>query len=333
MRRSTKVVVAILGLFAVAIISGSIYEQRSRDNVAIRYPPRGVLVDIGGRHIQLDCRGTGTPVVVFEAGRDLNGSLSWDLVHDNVAAFTRACAYSRAGILWSDPKSTPNTVTGAAEDLHAALQKAGEMGPYVLAGHSAGGLAILVYTKLHPNEVSGLVFVDSSHPEQFTRMNAALDWDPPRISIGTRLSRAFAWAGVVRLQARSPLPDNDDAKNIVTAYGPVSFISATREVEQDPEWFGEAKTVSSLGARPTFVLSAMKPAPENTGLTPERELKRLEIWREMHNDLALLSTVRRHEEDTEATHYVQTSNPPHVVTAVRWVVEKVREGGAGPSTK
>lgn len=324
MRRSTSWVVGVLGVFIFVLIVGSIYEQSSRENVAARYPPRGKLIDIGARHIQIDCRGAGLPVVVFEAGRDLAGSLSWDLVHDHVARFTRACAYSRAGILWSEPKKPPNTVKGAAADLHAALVQAGELGPYVLTGHSAGGLAILVYTKLYPDEVSGLVFVDSSHPQQFERMNATLDWDPPQLSIGTRLARAFAWAGVVRLQSPSPLPDNDDAMNIITAYGPVSFISAAQEIEQDHEWFGEAGTVTSLGSRPTFVLSGMKPVPEITRLTPEMEQKRLGIWLEMQKELAMLSTVNRHDEDAEATHYVQASSPSHVVTAVQWVVDKVR---------
>jgi hypothetical protein len=78
----------------------------------------------------------------------MRGSLSWYLVHDRVAAFARACAYSRAGILWSDSKDPPNTAKGAAQDLHSLLLRAaGKRGPFVLVGYSAGGPGILVYTQ------------------------------------------------------------------------------------------------------------------------------------------------------------------------------------------
>jgi hypothetical protein len=98
----------------VALLAGAVYEHMARSHVAAEYPPAGRVVDIGGRRLQIDCRGSGTPIVVFESARDMQGSLSWYRVHDRVAAFTRACAYSRAGILWSDSKNPPNTAKGAA---------------------------------------------------------------------------------------------------------------------------------------------------------------------------------------------------------------------------
>jgi pimeloyl-ACP methyl ester carboxylesterase len=321
----------VLALALLALLVGALYERHARAEVAARYPPAGRLIDIGGRRIQLDCRGTGTPVVVFEAGRDLRGSLSWYRVHDDIAAFTRACAYSRAGIMWSDPKSSRPTSKGAAADLHATLLNAGERGPYVLAGHSAGGPGILVYTKYYPAEVAGLVFVDASHPGQFERLEAAMKgWKRPALGTSARLMRAFGWAGAIRLSTPPPLPDDSEAMKIVDAFGPVSFIAATREIDEDAEWFGEAGTVETLGSRPTFVLSGMKPSPEMTGVSPELERQRLELWRVMQNELAALSTVSRHDEDFAANHYVQTSNPAHVVAAVKWVVEKVRETAPTP---
>jgi hypothetical protein len=71
----------------------------------------------------------------------------------------------------------------------------------------------------------------------------------------------------------------------------------------------------------------MKPSRDLSGQTPEREAKRLEIWRELQNELAGLSTVRRHDEDLEAGHYVQAANPQHVVEAIAWAVGKAREAG------
>ena len=325
MRRwTTRIGALVLTVLAVGLIVGATYEHRERARTFAQYPPLGKLVDIGGRRIQLDCRGTGAPVVVFEAGRDLRGSLSWYLVHDDVAAFTRACAYSRAGIMWSDPKSARPTARGAADDLHATLQRAGERGPFVLVGHSAGGPAILVYTKNYPAEVAGLVFVDSSHPQQFERFEQVGGLKTPKMPLSGKIMREFAWAGALRIWAPQAPADDSAAMKTVAAFGTISWVGATREIEEDPDWFGDAGTVHTLGSRPTFVLSGMKYMPERLGLTPDQEKKRLELWRAMQNELAALSTVSRHEEDLEADHYVQTSNPAHVVEAVKWTVEQVR---------
>src|ERR1039457_1199458 len=90
----------IFTLIVLAIIVGVGYEMMARNRAARDFPPLGKLVDIGGRPIQLDCRGSGSPTVVFESGLDMMGSLSWSAVHDEIAKTTRACAYSRAGIMW-----------------------------------------------------------------------------------------------------------------------------------------------------------------------------------------------------------------------------------------
>jgi pimeloyl-ACP methyl ester carboxylesterase len=226
--------------------------------------------------------------------------------------------------MWSDPKDSAPTAKGAAADLHVALQNAGEPGPYVLAGHSAGGPGILVYTKHFPAEVGGLVFVDSSHPQQFERFAAAMGMRRPAMGPGDKLARAFAWAGTIRLSGWTRLEGSSEPMKIVYAFSPVSWVGATREIEEDAEWFAEAGSVRSLGSRPTFVLSGMKPSAARLGLTPEAERKRLELWRAMQTELAALSTISRHEEDVEADHYVQTSRPEHVVSAVKWVVDQLR---------
>src|SRR5215471_8350339 len=102
-----RVAVGLVGLLLLAVAGGAVYEQIARANAAKEFPPQGRLVDIGGRRIQLDCRGSGSPVVVFESGLDMLGSLSWAAVHDDIAKTTRACAYSRAGLMWSDSSDRP----------------------------------------------------------------------------------------------------------------------------------------------------------------------------------------------------------------------------------
>jgi len=139
MRGSARYISCGLVVFIIfSTIFGTVYEMISRCRAANEFPVIGKLVDIGGRRIQLDCRGAGRPTVVFESSLDLNGSLSWSAIHDQIAKTTRACAYSRAGIMWSDPSERAQNGKTIAEDLHLTLLNADEKAPYVLVGHSLG---------------------------------------------------------------------------------------------------------------------------------------------------------------------------------------------------
>ena len=161
---------AVLALILFAMIVGFTYERSARNRAAAEFPPPGKMIDIGGRRIQLDCRGTGTPTVVFESGLDINGSLSWDMVQDTIAQTTRTCSYSRAGIMWSDRSDRHQNGKAIAEDLHAALAEAGEKPGFVLVGHSLGGPYIMTFTKYYGAEVAGLVFVEPLHAAEDAEM-------------------------------------------------------------------------------------------------------------------------------------------------------------------
>src|SRR5215467_6205803 len=199
-----KALTAITSLFAalatLSLVVGPIWEQLERQRAIRDFPAPGHVIDIGGRHIQMDCRGVGTPTVVFESGLGFLGSLSWTKVQDEVAKFTRACAYSRAGIIWSDDKDGAHDGEGVARDLHAALAAAGESGPFVMTGHSIGGPYITTYTKLYGDEVSGLVYVDASHPDQFERFEAALGKPlvVPMLMKVAKIAQGLSWTGIVR---------------------------------------------------------------------------------------------------------------------------------------
>jgi pimeloyl-ACP methyl ester carboxylesterase len=127
------------------------------------YVPQGERIDIGGRSLYLDCRGTGSPTVVLISGMG-DGAGSWSAVLDELAATTRTCAYDRAGIGSSDPRGT-HTVADAVADLRALLDAAGESGPFVVVGHSLGGTHARVFATDHRDETTGVVLVDTFDPD------------------------------------------------------------------------------------------------------------------------------------------------------------------------
>ena len=125
-------------------------------------PPLGRLVDVGGYRLHLDCRGAGSPVVILLPGSG-DFSFDWSLVQPDVARSARVCSYDRAGSAWSDPGPTPRTMKQEAHELRELLRAASEAPPYILVGHSVGGLVARVYTTAYPGEVAGMVLVDATH--------------------------------------------------------------------------------------------------------------------------------------------------------------------------
>ena len=119
-------------------------------------PPLGKLVDVGGYRVHLYCTGTGSPTVVI-VGAEF--SFDWGLVQPEVASLTRVCSYDHSGIGWSDPGPKDSCALRVSE-IHSALKNAGIKGPYVLVGHSLGGLVARLYAGRYPDEVAGVVFVD-----------------------------------------------------------------------------------------------------------------------------------------------------------------------------
>jgi len=169
-----------------------------------RYPPPGRMLDVGGRRLHVYETGQGSPTVVLEAGIAAT-SLSWRLVQDEVAKFTRVASYDRAGLGWSDPASQPLTLTRLVDDLHALLQVAQLPAPYVLVGHSFGGLIVRAYARRYPAETAGLVLVDAVRPEEWHPLSGE---QRRTLARGVRLSRRgamLARIGVVGWCLRSML--------------------------------------------------------------------------------------------------------------------------------
>ena len=123
------------------------------------------MVDLGGHRLHILCTGTGSPTVVVENGLG-DFSSDWILVQTRVEKFTRICTYDRAGYAWSDPGPLPRTYAQLNLELHDALRKAGEHGPFILVGHSFGGAVVRAYAAAYPAEVAGMVLVDIVHEDQ-----------------------------------------------------------------------------------------------------------------------------------------------------------------------
>jgi pimeloyl-ACP methyl ester carboxylesterase len=165
MRVFLVALVVCLGLAGYLLIR----ESLARSKYRAEYPPPGRMVSLGTHSMHLYCEGSGQPTVVFESDLDEYGSLSWASVQGDVGEFTRACSYDRAGILWSEPGPLPRDGETIASELGSLLAAAGEEGHYVLVGHAFGGADVRTFAGQNPDAVCGMVLVDLSHPDMFTR--------------------------------------------------------------------------------------------------------------------------------------------------------------------
>lgn len=335
MRWLKRIGIGVLAVLAAAILTGAVYEMWARHRIAAEFPARGVLVDIGGRRIHLDCRGSGAPIVVFESGLDVYGSLSWSAVQDEVARTTRACSYDRAGILWSDRSNGARDGAAIADDLHKALQAAGEQGPYVMVGHSLGGPYVMSFAKQFGADVAGLVFVDASHPDQQRRLKEATGQQVEESMAGPKLLAALAWTGLPRLvagsvgHAKAPA----QANAVMRAYLPHSLRPMLDELAAIDQTFSEAGALRSLGDRPLVVLTAAAPFAAadlaTLKLTQEQGQRLQAAWFELHDDEASWSSRSRQVRLEDAHHYIQFERPDAVIDAIHEVVESLR---APPAT-
>jgi pimeloyl-ACP methyl ester carboxylesterase len=295
-------------------------------------PPVGRLVDVGGYRLHLACEGEGGPTVVMEAAIGETGLL-WSLVQPAVAKVTRACVYDRAGLGWSDPSPKPRTAATMAEELHRLLAAAEVPGPYVLVGHSFGGLLMRLYAARYPQEVVGLVLVDAAHEQQYQRAPAEIRELVPQLEEQTRQQleglKALIVSGSLDA-AMLPIPPGLPAAAAETfralvAASPNHVETLLAEQQAVGAIHAElaAARITSLGEVPLVVLSHGQPMAM-PGLADEVNQANEQLWQELQAELAGLSSRGRLVVAEGSGHYIQLEQPQLVIDAIGQVVASRR---------
>lgn len=302
---------ALLGLMLV----GYIYEPIAEAADAKAYPPPGQLVDVGGYRLHINCTGTGSPTVVIEAGLG-DWSTSWGgYVQPEVAKTTRICTYDRAGMGWSEAGPLPRDAAQFAKELHALLQNANIPGPYVMVGHSLGGLGVHVFVHDYASEIAGVVLIESMNPKQFTQSQIEIQSQSDTQSQPFSLQAALARFGVVRLLVKLPgiapsVPANEEAYYPLYIR-PQSFQTTTNESQGMPAAGVQAAAVESFGDLPLIVLTA--------------KLNNAPAWQEWQTELLQLSSNSQQLFAENSGHNIQVEEPNTAVAAIIQMVGQVRQ--------
>jgi pimeloyl-ACP methyl ester carboxylesterase len=294
---------ALLGLALV----GYIYESLAEAADAKAYPPPGQLVDVGGYRLHINCTGSGKPTVVIVAGAG-DWSTSWGGVQPEVAKTTRVCTYDRPGLGWSEASSLPSDAARFSKELHTLLKNANVPGPYVMVGHSLGGMIVRVFAHEYASEVLGVVLIDSMNPKQVTQsLSNSL---AQRFSFQALLARFGIARLLVKLPAIAPSMPPSEAAYYPQYIRPRSLQASAKEYQGLPDSAREAAAVKTFGDLPLIVLTAK--LNDNPG------------WPEWQTELLQLSTNSQHLFAEKSGHPIQMDEPKAAVAAILKMVELVR---------
>jgi pimeloyl-ACP methyl ester carboxylesterase len=309
-------------------LTAALFAQQSSPQA---YPPPGRMVDIGGRRIHMKCEGKGTPTVILMAGGGAF-SIDWALVQPKVAESTRVCSYDRAGLGWSDPGPSEDTVEQTVSDLHARLQSSDERGPYVLVGASISGIFIQAYQRAFPKDIAALVFSNSSN----------------RIGFQVKNKTGLIWElteGEIRSAFPMPPSDNPKPTSEGDPYdklppdlqkvrpwldvslrehwqksgygGPEELLSWRKEFLTEFD-SADASKQPPLGSLPVVVISSNAASPESARRSRDEAGPRLDY----------LSSNTLHITATGSGHEIHLYQPDRVIQGILDAVRAARSGGS-----
>jgi pimeloyl-ACP methyl ester carboxylesterase len=312
--RST--ILIALTLVALLAFSGAAYNFLAFRADARRYLHPGRLVNAGGLRLNVFCTGQGRPTVVLEAG--LADSLdSWHRVQPEIARFARVCSYDRAGYGYSDAGQMPRTSDRIALELHAALGSAGEKPPYVLVGHSFGGFNVRVFNGKYPDQVAGLVLVDSTQEDQYRLLPKA--WADLSAATRLRAERQSFWAplyvdfGLARLQMRLQGQEPGLLESKYLKARASEFLNIQKSAEL-------ARMADNIEDKPLVVLTAGKviDASLKSALSAADQEAFADVWiNTLQVRLTKLSRRGRRIVLPDSGHDIPNERPDAIVAAVQ----------------
>jgi len=297
-----------------------------------RAPVAGAFYHVDGRQMHLYCSGAGSPTVVVEAGLGSDW-LGWQVVQPVLSKLTRICTYDRSGLGWSEPRPGPRDAEAIARQLHKLLRNARVEGPFVLTGHSAGGLYVREYAREFPADVAGIIFVDSASPQQIDELpgfRAQYEADKRNAARELWSDRLRVWSGWERLSGHC----RETPGKGLQALSPLYEAKACRPRYVDGELgeyldfavsAREAARLISFGNKPLLILSRdpknRKTSDPDTGSS---------IWDREQEGLKSLSPASWRVIARRSGHKIFQDRPEVVTAEIARLIEYLRGDPAPP---
>lgn len=326
------------GIVCFVMLAGAVYQFQKTTADLTAFPPPGRVISVNGVNIHLFCMGSGFPTLILEAGLGEN-SLSWHPVQSKLAQNMRVCSYDRPGLGWSDPIDAPIQVEDVAKNLHTLLSNAGISPPYVLVGHSRGGIYVRAFYRLFPAEIRGIVLVDSAHEQGPMHQYPYAAWDYWKQAVQIAIAEPLSRVGLVRLMGiadasrrPSPLPAEVLAAKTAVQNRTDTVRAAVNEIAVMRQSLrATSPPPTSLGNLPLLVLTAgnlidqslVEREAEKSGKDIETEKALARIHQTEQDDLAGLSSNSRHIIVKNSGHFIMQDRAEEFVSSVSEFVKSI----------
>ena len=300
----------MIACFCVAA-NWCVADEETRDSFHRQLLPPGKMVDVGGFRLHINCQGHGEPTVVLDSGAG-GFSLEWVNIQKALAPHTRVCAYDRAGYAWSDMGPLPRTSRRIVGELKTLLERGNVPGPYVLVGHSFGGYNVQYFARRYPDDVAGIVLIDSSHPQQVERLPRAVP-GPSR----PRPARSRTY-----VVSRPVLHENYPEETGPRAYHIMSTwkyrFTQQEEMLSLPNSAKEVLQQAPLPAVPMVVLTrGLRVWPQDQhGNAMEK------TWMELQDELSMMVKNATHLIAERSGHSIHLDQPGLVISALRNLIDQ-----------
>lgn len=325
--RNALLVVSVVTL--VGVVAGQIQKAR----LARMYPAPGELIRVGDRQVHVLRTGDG-PTVVFENGPGGMG-IDWTLVATEASRFATTVSYDRAGLGWSEPSDRPRDIATLVAELKETLEASDAPAPYVLVGHSFGGLIARAFAYTYPEDVAGLVLVDAAHedqlafyPEEYAakaesmgQMMGRLRW-VYRAVIGSGIPALVRSSFAPPITAQLP-PELGSARAAVAVADSSQAVTSTDEMSSLLTSLDQVRKLRhSLGETPVRVIAHGRRAGSEAGVPPGLEEEVEAAWQAMQRDLLTISTDSRLLVAEHSGHDIHVEQPDLIVDMIREILER-----------
>jgi pimeloyl-ACP methyl ester carboxylesterase len=296
-----------------------------------RNPVPGAFYSINGRQMHLYCTGTEAPTIVIEAAASADW-LGWQGVQSKLSPTTRVCTYDRAGHGWSQPRNGPRDAEVIAQELHALLDHARIQRPLVLAGHSAGGLYVREYARAFPMEVTGVVLIDSSSPEQIDELpgfRRAYEEEKRDFVRQVRWQKLRVWSGWERLMGKCRNAPSPELAHLAGQYAaemcrPEYVGGEDSELPYFETTSMQAARLTGFGTVPLLIVS-QDPEQRPDGMTADA-IAEQSVWAREQEALKSLSPLSWRVIARGAGHGVHHDRLDIVVREMTRLITYLRDG-------